>query len=132
MIQGAAPDTLREHLSALEQSLLDPRTRADADSVADLLTDEFVEFGGSGRIWTKAATISQLAVERPDPSVKRLVADLDVRLLADDVALVTYALTRRSPREVDASTLRSSIWTCAEGRWRMTFHQGTIVEPASE
>ena len=128
MNQAAATDAL----STLEQSLLDPETRADAGRVAALLADDFVEFGSSGRIWTKAATMSQLASERPYPDVRRLVTDLDVRLLAEDVALVTYALRRLSPQEADVSTLRSSVWTHADGRWRMSFHQGTVVASTSE
>jgi hypothetical protein len=132
MSQVDASDRLPEHLWALEQSLLDPTTRTDADSIAELLADDFIEFGSSGRVWSKAATISQLAGERPDASVQRSVANRDVRFLSADVALLTYALSRRSPLKADVKTLRSSVWTRAEGKWRMTFHQGTVVPPSSE
>ena len=132
MTQTVARDTLPEHLWALEQSLLDPKTRADGDSVAELLADDFVEFGSSGRIWSRAMTVSQLAGERADASVQRLVSNRDVRLLSEDVALVTYALSRQSPQLADVRTLRSSVWTRVQGKWRMTFHQGTVVSSISE
>jgi len=132
MTQTVARDTLPEHLWALEQSLLDPKTRADSDSVAELLADDFVEFGSSGRIWSRAMTVSQLAGEQADASVQRLVSNRDVRLLSEDVALVTYALSRQSPQLADVRTLRSSVWTRVQGKWRMTFHQGTVVSSISE
>ena len=77
-------------------------------------------------------TVSQLAGERADASVQRLVSNRDVRLLSEDVALVTYALSRQSPQLADVRTLRSSVWTRVQGKWRMTFHQGTVVSSISE
>ena len=132
MKQAAAIDGLPEHLWALEQSLLDPKARADADSIADLLADDFVEFGSSGRVWSKSATVSQLTSERSEAATRRLISDHAVRLLSEDVALVTYALSRQAPPKADVRTLRSSIWTRVDGHWRMKFHQGTVVPPSSQ
>jgi hypothetical protein len=118
-------ETVAEQLSALERSLLDAAVRADREQVTDLLADDFVEFGSSGRVWTKGTTIAALADDDPGSSTTRTVADLRVRLLAEGAALVTYAVNRQSPGQAEVQTLRSSIWTREQGKWRMVFHQGT-------
>jgi len=125
MHQDGTIETIAGHLSMLERSLLDPEIRTDRDRVADLLSDDFVEFGSSGRVWTKATTIADLAVGDASASPTRTVTDLRVCLLAEAAALVTYAVSRQSPGEAEVKTLRSSIWTREEGKWRMLFHQGT-------
>jgi len=124
-LQSEVSEAVAGHLSMLEQSLLDPETRTDRARVADLLADDFVEFGSSGRVWTKATTIAELAVESPGSSPTRTVTDLRVRLLAEEAALVTYAVSRQTPGEAEIKTLRSSVWTREGGKWRMLFHQGT-------
>jgi hypothetical protein len=51
-----------------------------------------------------------------------------VRLLAADVALVTYRTSRRFPDgSIDRKALRSSIWRLVDSQWLLTFHQGTSV-----
>ena len=116
-----------EHLKALEQSLLDVDVRSDTERVSALLADDFMEFGSSGRVWTREMTTAALALETPDGVTTRIVSDLSVRPLADGVALVTYTVTRQSPNAPDVRTLRSSIWRNADNAWRMVFHQGTVV-----
>lgn len=118
------PDALTNHISELEHSLLDPATRADSQRVAALLADDFLEFGSSGRVWTRDSVIEGLAAESSQPHDEPAVSDLTVKQLADTVALVTYRVSRSSD---DRRTLRSSIWQREDDRWRMVFHQGTIV-----
>ena len=125
MDHNGTTETISGHLSALERSLLGPKIWTDRARLADLLSDDFIEFGSSGRVWTKATTIADLAVEEPDPSTTRTVTDLRVRLLAGEAALVTYAVSQQSPGEARVETLRSSVWTREDGKWRMLFHQGT-------
>ena len=125
MTDSSVTETVAGHLSTLERSLLDPSTRADRDRLAEMLSDDFVEFGSSGRAWTKATTLARLAVEDPGATTTRTVSDLRVRRLAEAVALVTYAVSRQSPGEAEVQTLRSSIWQREGGKWRMVFHQGT-------
>lgn len=93
--------------------------RADSARLAALLADEFVEFGSSGNLWTRAATLADLPAE---DFCRRSISDFQARLLADDVAFVTY----RSERHASASW-RSSLWTWRDGRWQMIFHQGTPI-----
>jgi hypothetical protein len=106
--------TLRD----LEERLLHPSVRASADEVARLLADEFIEFGSSGRIYDKQQTVRLLQQEQGDSQLT--MADFSARKLSADVVLVTY-------RVVESQTIRSSIWSFQEGRWRMVFHQGTKI-----
>jgi hypothetical protein len=118
-------DSTVDHIAALEQSLLDASIRADRDRVADLLSDDFVEFGSSGRVWTKETTLPLLAAEGPDATTKPSVTDLRVRLLGADAALITYVVRRQTLGETEMATLRSSVWRREGEKWRMLFHQGT-------
>jgi hypothetical protein len=44
------------------------------------------------------------------------------------VALTRYRLLRRrSTRDKPTQSLRSSVWRERDGRWQITFHQGTGV-----
>jgi|SRR5581483_3485680 len=103
-----------EELRALEERLLMP----SAADISELISEEFIEFGCSGRIWRK-----QDLAEHPGTSVDRvLISSFEARLLVATVALVTYSVLRGSQR-----SLRSSIWKLTDGSWRLVFHQGTLV-----
>lgn len=111
----------------LETSLHRPELRTSPQQVADLLADDFMEFGKSGRVYNKRGTIDALAGEgSPTSSALIEVADFSVKRLSSDVVLVTYR-SIRSPAKAQKSNevLRSSIWKLNADRWQMCFHQGT-------
>jgi hypothetical protein len=110
-----------DQLRRLEESLLDSSVRNSGEKVASLLTDDFVEFGSSGRIFNKALIIQSIGGET---TVRRTVTDFTAALLGADIALVTYHLRRHEPSG-DVCSLRSSIWQRFGKVWRMRFHQGT-------
>ena len=112
---------LVQHLCELEQSLLVAGVRKSG-RVAELLDDEFVEFGSSGRTYIKAEIVALLRSEVPVDITAR---EFKVKILGRDAALVTYRACRHSVPPVH--TLRSSIWQLEKGRWRMVFHQGTLA-----
>jgi hypothetical protein len=119
---SCAEDIARQLRSA-EESLLDPAVRRDRTMVAELLADDFIEFGSSGRIWTRDEILDLLAGEIPAPIH---MTDFECTLLAGDVAMVTYRASRTDARTgIHISSLRSSIWTKKPGGWRLRFHQGT-------
>lgn len=106
----------------LEKELLNPATRNSPKRVDELLADEFVEFGSSGKISYKADTIASLSTET-DFAV---TADcFSPKELSVDVVLLTYKSTNLQTNSV---ALRSSIWKLIDGRWQMVFHQGTKVQ----
>jgi hypothetical protein len=114
-------DALAAELKGLEEELLVPAVRTSA-RLAALLADEFVEFGSSGRVYTKSDLVAALQAES---SVAQTTSDFKVASLAPDVALLTYKIRRHSKPE--RQTLRSSIWRRAKGQWQIVFHQGTIL-----
>jgi hypothetical protein len=113
---------LEAHLIELELRLQNSSTRKDAEAVAELLSEDFREFGASGRIWDRAAIVAQLSAETPYQIVSD---DFRCRRLSDELALLTYVATTPSRK-----TLRSSLWRLEGNRWRVLFHQGTVIPPA--
>ena len=99
----------------LEQRLARIGRKISADEVRSLIADDFVEFGASGKVWSKAEIVSAL----PEwPASERKLESFSVRELSASVCLVTYRI---------GSSLRSSIWRRAAEGWQMIFHQGTGV-----
>lgn len=103
----------------LETSLHRPDVRTSSRMVADLLADEFVEFGKSGRVYDRQLTIDGLAGERSLLSIPSLqVADFSVSRLSETVVLITYRSIPSNPGTQESlHTLRSSIWKFDTGRW---------------
>ncbi|HTB96564.1 MAG TPA: DUF4440 domain-containing protein [Terracidiphilus sp.] len=107
----------------LERLLLEPEVRRDRERVAALLTDDFFEFGKSGRVWTRERILEMLGSEDyTQPEVE----DFTCHGIAADVVLVTYRTVRGNDGTGERDvTLRSSIWVKDAGRWKVRFHQGT-------
>ncbi len=119
---------LRDHLLLLEEELLSPATRRNPVRLTELLAPGFLEFGSSGRTFTRDEIIAELAAETYTP---HSLTHFNLLAHTDDWALVTYRTSR--PGE-DGSTpqriaLRSSTWVRREDRWQVLFHQGTPVPP---
>ena len=114
-------------LRSLEEELLKPEVRHSPDRVGNLLSDDFIEFGSSGRVFNKQQVIEALEQEGPpDPTIRLSLVDFIARKLASDVILVTYrTILEGGPGNMQESRIRSSIWKFIEGRWQMVFHQGT-------
>ncbi len=118
---SAKNETLSQELRELEESLLQADIRK-SNRLVELLDDRFIEYGSSGRTYTKADLVETLQAESP---VVQTASDFSTTQLSPDVALLTYRIHRHSDPPVH--TLRSSIWRRADGRWRMVFHQATVT-----
>ncbi|MCL4526693.1 MAG: DUF4440 domain-containing protein [Gammaproteobacteria bacterium] len=116
-----AKEPVEKLLETLERQLLAPQVRKSR-LVSELLAEEFVEFGSSGRQFNKAQIVAALQVET---SVEVTASEFKVQLLSSQVALITYRAHRHSAPSTH--TLRSSIWQQREGQWQMVFHQGTLA-----
>ena len=115
-----------EEMRALEESLLDPVVRASVQKLDLLLADDFMEFGSSGHTYNKQQEIEALPWQ---PDQHWAIRDFCLQPLAPGVVLVTYRVIRHANQPDKAThSLRSSIWRCEEGRWRIFFHQGTPME----
>lgn len=101
-------------------ALLDPEVRANGDQVRELLHEDFLEFGSTGRVYNRQVLLDMLKDEQPSPVVIR---DFAVRQLSPDTALVTYRTVGQSGQEAR----RSSVWVRQDAEWKMIFHQGTRI-----
>ncbi|MGA2648932.1 MAG: nuclear transport factor 2 family protein [Terracidiphilus sp.] len=116
-------EELCAHLRASENALLDLSVRRDRERVSELLAEDFLEFGSSGRVWTREQILEIMETEDFQPPV---MEDFKCALIAEGFALATYRTVRTDPRTGErAATLRSSLWTKESGAWRVRFHQGT-------
>ena len=115
--------SFKEQLYQLELRLLQPEVRKSTDDIAMLLTDDFVEFGSSGRIFYKQQVVEGLA---HTPSVRMTLQNFHAKTLAPDVVLTTFRVVKHNESGGERMhSLRSSIWMFIDGRWQMVFHQGT-------
>jgi hypothetical protein len=116
-------------IRSLEEELFKQPVRGSPELVTNLLADNFVEFGRSGRIYNKQEVISSLASQCAETMDALAADDFDLKSLADDVVLLTYRSLRQGADGEELHSLRSSIWKFSDGRWQMVFHQGTPTNP---
>ena len=118
-------EELGEIIKVLEHELASSSARADKSKLHEILADDFVEFGASGRRFTKQEIIELLSTE--DDFTPYELEDFSVTMLGESHALVTYTIP---PREGPDGTpkpgsRRSSIWREDGDNWQLVFHQGT-------
>ncbi len=111
-------DDLTPTIRALETELLLPAVRRSADRLNELLHDDFIEVGKSGRRWTKQTCIEGLITESDADLPATEIESFTLSALHSDGSLVLAEWTMSGVR-------RSSIWVLDDGRWRMRYHQGT-------
>jgi glyoxylase I family protein len=123
LYEAAPAEDLDALLLKLEGALHLREVRASAARLEALLDEDFHELGVSGIAWTRGAIVDAL---RDEDFSSRTMTDFRVMQTAKDVALATYRVHREASAERPAAdSLRSSLWRCRQGRWRMVFHQGT-------
>ena len=116
-------DSDHEQLARLEESLWRTETRFDREYMEAVLAPDFLEFGRSGRTYSR---VEVLELERAP--IDAVLRDLTIRALGPDVALATYVSELRHGEELTLAN-RGSIWTRTNSRWLLRFHQGTPTSP---
>lgn len=105
-------------LKGLEEALWVSQTRGDRIWMEMVLAPGFTEHGRSGQVYDRKAS---LAVDVPDQiEIELPLTDFTVRMVSDDIALVTYVSVE--PR---GKSNRVSLWRRDGSEWRLEFHQGT-------
>jgi hypothetical protein len=116
--------SLTQLLQELETRLMDPEVRR-GDAASELIADDFMEFGGNGRIFNKADALAVMKRHAPRVSA---IEEFTVRELSPTIALATYRVRSQgnagSPGRV---SVRSSLWVQRNSKWQITFHQATLV-----
>ena len=90
--------SLETQLRRSEEALLEPAVRRNRERVEKLLAEDFLEFGSSGRVWTRDQIFDLLATETYTPFT---IEDFACVLLSEDVALVTYRAVRKDTQSGD-------------------------------
>ncbi|MDF2947495.1 MAG: hypothetical protein K0S51_2174 [Bacillales bacterium] len=112
-------DNLKDLMYELESSLLHSATRSSIQELDKLLAEEFVEFGSSGRIFTKNDIIERLPIET---QIKLDIIDFNIKILSPDLIQTKFVTSKNSI----SYQLRTSIWIkTLNNNWQMIFHQGT-------
>jgi hypothetical protein len=111
-------------LFELEQRLAQVGGKLSAEDASSPIAEDFVEFGASGKVWSKAEIIAAMSQWAP---IQRIVEDFAVRELGASVCLVTYKVIGVD-RHPSPFSLRSSIWRNNGEAWQIVFHQGTNVK----
>jgi glyoxylase I family protein len=110
----------------LEELLLRPEVRRSPKALSELISDDFVEIGSSGRPSTKREVIDAL---RGELIKRQSLADFRGTMLSPSSALVNYrTVTEGGPQASTKESLRSSIWERRGGRWQIVFHEGMPIE----
>ena len=110
-----------EELRDTEEKLWKANTRFDKNWMNMILSSSFSEIGRSGRTYTREMTIASKPTEIP---VNLPLSEFKIRLIAENVALVTYISYVNYKTGLEKG-LRSSIWCKQNGKWKLEFHQGT-------
>src|SRR5262245_36436701 len=115
-------------IKRLEMRLQLPSVRSSRRELAQLLADDFLEFGSSGQTYDKPRVIKAI-IEDPTSALPRYAAlnKLRITWLSTDTVLLNYRSSRQQPGGGRIQANRSSIWKHLDGRWQMLFHQGTPV-----
>lgn len=108
-------------MESLERELGGSETRKDPGRIQELLSEEFLEFGSSGKVIRKRDFLE--SANRPDTTMYQL-SDFSFRSLGESHILVTYRSVTSPPQQV---AYRSSIWVKENGKWRLLHHQSTVV-----
>ena len=116
---------LFEEIRGLEECLWRGQTRFDNSLMDKIFAPDFVEFGRSGKIYSRSEMFFLADTNREILATLPLI-NFHARYLSDDIIQTTYV----SEVIHDGETLRanrSSIWSSMEDIWRLRFHQGTAI-----
>lgn len=89
--------------------------------------DEFWEVGASGNQYSREDIINTL-LERYKKSLEDTWEAQDFRCF--EICPSTYLLTYMLIQDTDRITRRSTLWQYKNKKWKILYHQGTIVQDA--
>jgi hypothetical protein len=121
---------LLEELRTLETELHRDETRRNRKRMETLLHPDFIEFGRSGRRYTRADVLEEFGAGSVLPDIHS--RDFDLVVLGEGVALLTYLSAHMNVSgNPHRHTLRSSVWVRTAVGWQIRFHQGTPTTQAA-
>jgi len=114
---------ISELIKAFELELLQPEIRKSTERLDELIADEFLEIGESGKLYDKQDILTALPTQM---GIKFSLSNFKATEISSDVVRATFQLEKEitDSGEIIIS-LRSSIWKNKDGRWQIVFHQVT-------
>lgn len=117
-------DTIANEIMAQEQKLL-VRNEPVA-LLAELIDDEFIEYGSNGKMNDKKEAVRWLA-EPNSLEIKGM--DFESKFLSEDVFLLSYISEIKENHDSEGKfSRRISIWRKKNSRWQMILHHGISIE----
>jgi hypothetical protein len=117
-------DLILQELVSLEISIMKSAGASDLHMLNNLLSDGFIEFGASGKIYNKQQTIDILEKRDAASVQNNWAADSFIcHQITGNVYLLMYSLQRGNEL-----TKRTSIWQKSGGQWQILFHHGTAIK----
>jgi ribonuclease HI len=115
-------------LEALELALARRDETAIPGGYQSVLHDSVVEFGTSGRVWTRDEILEAL---NSGPRVDAVTIEkFDVHIVRPGVFLVMYETTQTDPvTGLSSRQRRSSLWMREGDGFVLRFHQSTPIAP---
>lgn len=114
---------IKETIFRLEKQLQQHAVRKSTEELDVLITEDFIEFGSSGKVYTKKDVLVNLPSA---PEIEFVMSDFEVRVLSSDIVQSIFKTEKTNLQTGEISkSLRSSLWRNEDGTWKMLFHQGT-------
>ena len=118
-------DYLSELIKNLETELLQPEVRKSTKRLDELIADEFIEIGESGKQYNKQDILDALPKQT---RVKFSLSNFNSSEISTGIVLATFQLEKEVVNSGETIiSLRSSIWQNRNGKWQIVFHQGTKI-----
>ncbi|HSJ37064.1 MAG TPA: DUF4440 domain-containing protein [Planococcus sp. (in: firmicutes)] len=112
---------LEREIYELECKHISPDVRSTGAKLAEVLDDEFFEFGSSGGLIVR----SEYEGDHPLSPDHMEISDFKMHPLGDEAVLTTYRIENKTTCR---NTNRSSVWKKRQNGWKLFFHQGTVAE----
>ena len=117
---------IAELIKALEIELLQPEVRKSKDRLNELIADQFIEIGESGKQYNKQDILDALPKQS---GIRFSPKDFKATEISSNVVLATFHLEKEiTESREEITSLRSSIWKNKDGKWLIVFHQGTPLK----
>ncbi|VYU37559.1 Uncharacterised protein [Clostridium tertium] len=115
---------LEKTILNLEKQLLDPVVRKTPEKLREFLSEDFIEFCSSGTIYRYNPNDTFF-----EENVSFKIMNFTCAELTEGYALATYKVDKIYEKEnTIKSSIRSSIWKLIDSKWKMIFHQGTLIK----
>lgn len=116
-------DAVLAELSAREPIFHCREYGTSREALLDMTADDFWEIGASGQIYSRSSVVETLLERyRAQEEDTFSCSEFRIRQLADDLYQLSYLL-----QQPGRLTRRTTLWRKSDGKWKIVFHQGTLV-----